>query len=106
MASTKQLLAVLKEVEDMAQMKRMSISEPGHSFAGPEADAYTANVVEATRLYRESWILEPLRIAIAALEADGERVKLEPGESAKDRWDALRPRRELKQLADSISGNW
>ncbi len=64
---TKQVLKLLKDAREAATMERASFHLPGHNMFA-DADADTTAIREATRLYRETWIIYRLDEAIAEIE--------------------------------------
>lgn len=69
MAKVKLTKNVRKQLESIlraAEMQKAGFNKPSKL---PSAQDYTDEVVEATRLYRETWIIEPLQ---ELLDADKE----------------------------------
>ena len=56
---TKRELSALKEVRDMLTMSKERFSEGDRTVVGKHG-APDTTVVEATRIWRETWILPPL----------------------------------------------
>lgn len=51
---------LLREVWKTSRMETASFHRETEFFAGPEAKQFTEDVRSATRLWRESWITDPL----------------------------------------------
>ena len=58
----KKIIALLQEVIRTAKMESCSLRLAGHTSVDDETD--TANIREATRLWRESWIIPQLKEAL------------------------------------------
>lgn len=65
MALTEQQRKTIREVIEVVSMKGTRLSAPGKDWP---SDTYTAEVREATELWRESYIIGPLQ---EMLEQDG-----------------------------------
>jgi hypothetical protein len=76
------IINVLEEGIQATRMKSAGLLPPGRAFsaAAAESDAYTAEVREQTRIYRETWVETPLLVVLAYLKGDIDARK------AKDLW--------------------
>lgn len=61
------ILRLLHEAREAAEMNRAGFRLP-RSGPGVSDDKDTREIIEATRLYRRSWIITPLDTAIDELE--------------------------------------
>lgn len=62
--ANRRILSRLRAALEMARFERMSLSKNGRAA---HDEAYTTEVREATRIYRESYIIAPLEQAIAEM---------------------------------------
>lgn len=67
----KHVLSLLREVLQAAQMERAEFSRiiPNDSLPQSEKEV-TAFIKERTRIYRESWIINPLKEVIDVIEGE------------------------------------
>lgn len=69
---TKEVLRNLKDALQAARMESCGFTLPGRPYFNQED---TPAIVEATRLYRESWIIGPIERAIAEIERSQPKPK-------------------------------
>jgi hypothetical protein len=70
---TRHILETLREVRNIAEMKHASFRKPSAEIGSRDYwnnDAYTKEIAEATRLWRQSWIIGPLDEIIEMLEKE------------------------------------
>lgn len=71
-------LDTIKDALAMLDMKTASFSDPAQSNPFTGRDEFTAKVREATRIWRESWIIGPIEEVIIRIEdrkSKAERIK-------------------------------
>ena len=68
----REVLGLLNQVLVDAQMERASFSQIATKGPFPTTEAeVTAFIKERTRIYRESWIISPIKRVIELVERDG-----------------------------------
>lgn len=68
-----QTRSVLKKLNDALAAAKMGSAGFSLTPGGFSSEADTAAIIEATKLYRESWIIGPLVEAIAEIERSAKR---------------------------------
>ena len=66
------IISLLEEGIQASRMKSAGFMPPGRSFSAgaAESKAWTEQVRETTRIYRETWVEGPLMVVLAYLKGD------------------------------------